>query len=374
MALSELPFHRPSLTDLERRYVLQALDERYWGGGSWVVRLETALQSFYGREAVAVSSGTAALHLALSLLLGETGGEVIVPTWTFTATASEVIHAGGVPVLADVNEDLLLCAETVEPLISPLTRGIVVVHYAGRPAPMRELLDLCRKYDLWLVEDTCHAVPAYYAGQLCGTFGQAATLSFHATKPIAAGQGGAILFEEPAMAEKARILRRNGMRRHPGQPWLYEVAAHGWNYMLSDLHAALALAQTERLQETWQRRLYLAQLYTESLGTIPALRLPDMRDAHSHGWHLYPVRWQGTSAARRNALLDHLQAKGIHLNLHYKPLHLHPAYITYVRDTQRFPVAEQAWEEIFSLPLWPDLPDAAVGMITQTLREALEII
>lgn len=366
--MPEIPFHQPALSDLERTYLLQALEERYWGGGDWVQRLEAKLREIYDREAVVVSSGTAALHLALSLLLEEKGGEVIVPTWTFTATASEVVHAGGVPVLADVNETLHLCAETVEPLISPRTRGIIVMHYAGLPAPLRDLHTLCQKYGLWLLEDACHAVPAYYERQLCGTFGVAATLSFHATKPIAAGQGGAILFAEARLAEKARSLRRHGIRRDSTRPWLYEVEALGWNYMLSDFQAAVALAQTERLYELWQRRQHLAALYDKALSDIPELHLPIRRTDSQHAWHLYPVRWQGASAAKRDQLLWQLRQQGIHLSLHYKPLHLHPAYKPYLRYGQRFPVADQVWEETFSLPLWTDLSDTTALHIAETIK------
>lgn len=366
--MPEIPFHQPALSVLERTYLLQALEERYWGGGDWVQRLEAKLREIYDREAVVVSSGTAALHLALSLLLGDKGGEVIVPTWTFTATASEVVHAGGIPVLADVNETLHLCAETVEPLISPRTRGIIVMHYAGLPAPLRELHTLCEKYGIWLMEDACHAVPAYYEGQLCGTFGVAATLSFHATKPIAAGQGGAILFAEARLAEKARSLRRHGIRRDPTRPWLYEVEALGWNYMLSDFQAAVALAQTERLYELWQRRQHLAALYDKSLSDIPELHLPIRRTDSQHAWHLYPVRWQGASAAKRDHLLWQLRQHEIHLSLHYKPLHLHPAYKPYLRYGQRFPVADQVWEETFSLPLWTDLSDTTALHIAETIK------
>jgi len=366
--MADIPFHQPALSDLERTYLLQALEGRYWGGGDWVQRLEAKLREIYGREAVVVSSGTAALHLALSLLLGDKGGEVIVPTWTFTATASEVVHAGGVPVLADVNETLHLCAETVEPLISPRTRGIIVMHYAGLPAPLRELHTLCEKYGIWLMEDACHAVPAYYEGRLCGTFGVAATLSFHATKPIAAGQGGAILFAEARLAEKARSLRRHGIRRDPTRPWLYEVEAFGWNYMLSDFQAAVALAQTERLHELWQRRQHLAALYDKALSDTPRLQLPVRRADSQHAWHLYPVRWRGTSVEKRDQLLWQLRQQGIHLSLHYKPLHLHPAYKPYLRHAQRFPSADQAWEETFSLPLWPELSDTTALHIAETIK------
>ncbi|MDW8236531.1 MAG: aminotransferase class I/II-fold pyridoxal phosphate-dependent enzyme, partial [Bacteroidia bacterium] len=204
----EVPFHRPSLSDKERAYLLQALEEAYWGGGKWVAQLEERLSALFGREAVVVSSGTAALHLALHLLLEKKTGEVILPTWTFSATASEVIHAGGIPVLADVSPSLHLCAATIEERFSPHTRGIIVMHYAGVPAPMDEILALKERHGLFLIEDACHALGSYYKGQPCGTFGDIAAFSLHATKPIAAGQGGFLLTADSALAEKARRLRQ----------------------------------------------------------------------------------------------------------------------------------------------------------------------
>ncbi|MEN3041145.1 MAG: DegT/DnrJ/EryC1/StrS family aminotransferase [Bacteroidia bacterium] len=371
MAPPDLPFHRPSLSDLERQYLQEALEERYWGGGRWIERLEAALQSLYQREVVVVSSGTAALHLALTLLTREKEAEVIVPTWTFTATASEVVHAGGIPVLADVNETLHLSAETVEPLISSRTVGIIVVHYAGVPAPMDELLSLCQKYDLWLIEDACHAVPAYYEGRLCGTFGQAATLSFHATKPVAAGQGGAVLFSDKALAEIARGLRRNGLFRSSERPWLYEVKALGWNYMLSDFQAAVALAQVNRLEELWQARRHLALLYEEMLKDIPEIQPYAVPAPEIAAWHLYPVFWRGASAEKKNRLLDYLYARGFSLSVHYKPLHLHPAYQPYIRKGQAFPTADKAYEEIFSLPLWVGLSEENIQALVNALKAGI---
>lgn len=367
----EVPFHRPSISSREEVYLLQALWERYWGGGRWVERLESHLSHLYGRPAVVVSSSTAALHLALSLLLGEAGGEVIVPTWTFTATASEVVHAGGVPVLADVGASLHLTAETVEPLLTPRTRGIIVMHYAGEAAPMEELMELCQQKGLWLLEDTCHAVPGYYGGQLCGTFGAAATLSFHATKPIAAGQGGAILLADALLAERARQLRQHGIRRLPDAPWLYEVEVLGYNYMLSDFQAAVALAQAERLSETWQARRHLAEVYQEALADLPSLNLYPVREAAASGWHLFPVFWRGASVEQRDALLRRMRARGFALSLHYKPLHLHAAYRPYVRPGQAFPQAERAYAKIFSLPLWPDLAPQKAQQLVDALKQEL---
>lgn len=372
--MAELPFHRPTCSALEEAYLLQALQERYWGGGQWVERLEAHLSQLYGRPVVAVSSGTAALHLALQLLLAGRDGEVIVPTWTFTATASEVVHAGGVPVLADVGSSLHLAAETVEPLLTPRTRGIIVVHYAGEAAPMAELVALCRQRGLWLLEDTCHALPGYYGGQLCGTFGEAATLSFHATKPIAAGQGGAVVFSESALAEQARRLRRHGIRRSPETPWLYEVEELGYNYLLSDFQAAVALAQAERLIETWEARRRLAHWYREALSDFPLLELYPVRDETACSWHLFPVFWRGASALQRNALLKRMHARGFSLSLHYKPLHLHAAYRPYVRPRQNFPMAERAYAEVFSLPIWPDLPLSAAEQLAEALKQELLLL
>lgn len=365
------PFHRPSQRQTEKDYLLQALEEGFWGGRTWTARLEKALQAFFGREAVVVSSGTAALHLAFELLLDGRGGEVLVPTWTFTATASEVVHAGGTPVLVDVGPTLHLTPETLESLLTPRTRGVVVIHYAGEPAPLRALQAFCAAHGLWLVEDACHALPAWYEGQLCGTFGEIATFSFHATKPVAAGQGGALLFRDPVLAEKARRLRQHGLLRHPDQPWLYEVEAFGWNYMLSDFQAAVALAQLERAHDARRARQALAQAYQTALQPIPELRLYPVQDPTQCGWHLFPVFWEGASEAQRNALLEALRQQGIALSLHYKPLHLHRAYQPYVRSGQRFPRANKAWTEIFSLPLWPDMPLDAVQTIVEKLAIAL---
>ncbi len=213
-----LPFHRPSFGKREKAYLLQALEEGYWGGRTWTVQLEKALQDFFGREAVVVSSGTAALHLAFELLLNGKGGEVIVPTWTFTATASEVVHAGGTPVLADVGPTLHLTPETLAPLLTSRTRGVVVMHYAGEPAPLHAIRAFCEAHGLWLVEDACHALPAWHEGQLCGTFGDAATFSFHATKPVAAGQGGAVLFGTPLWLRRLAACASMAFAATPTSP------------------------------------------------------------------------------------------------------------------------------------------------------------
>lgn len=356
----KVPFHRPSVSERERAYLLEALEGRYWGGGPWVERLEAALQNLYGREAVVVSSGTAALHLAYMLLLGKEGGEVIVPTWTFTATASEVVHAGGVPVVVDVGPSLHLTVEQVEAALSPRTRGVVVMHYAGAPAPVREIVAFCRERGLWVVEDACHAVPAFVEGQLCGTFGDIATLSFHATKPVAAGQGGALLLSDPALAEKARRLRAHGIRRTPAQPWSYEVESLGWNYRLSDFQAAVALAQIEQLTELWQARKRLATLYIERLQNYPWLQPYTLPDFDQGAWHLFPVFWSGATASQRDTLLSRLYAQGFELSVHYKPLHRHKAYQPYLTSGHTFPIAEKAYNEVLSLPLWPGLSEKAI--------------
>ncbi|MCX7607380.1 MAG: DegT/DnrJ/EryC1/StrS family aminotransferase [Bacteroidia bacterium] len=368
---TEIPFHRPSLSELEKQYLLAALEERYWGGGVWVERVESALKVLYDREVVVVSSGTAALHVALSLLLAGRGGEVIVPTWTFTATASEVIHAGGTPVLVDVGPSLHLTPEVVEAALTSRTKGVIVVHYAGEAAPICAIRELCDRHGLWLIEDTCHALPAYYEGKLCGTFGEIATLSFHATKPVAAGQGGALLIRDRQEAERARRLRRHGWVRSTQVPWEYEVVELGWNYSLSDFQAAVALAQIERLQETWSARKRLAQIYSRALQPVQDIELYSVRQFEEAGWHLFPIFWKGASLADKNRLLERMQRRGYPLNVHYKPLHLHAAYRPYLSPSRTFPVAERAYQEEISLPLWPDLPESQAWAVVEVLREEL---
>ena len=366
---SRIPFHRPALSDRERAYVLEALEGRWWGGGAFVIRLEKALEGIWGRTAVAVSSGTAALEIALKVLLGEEGGEVIVPVWTFTATASAVYHAGGVPVLADVGPTLHLMPESVEALLTPRTRGVIVVHYAGMAADMKALQEVCARHGLWLLEDTCHAQPGYFMGQLCGTFGEVATLSFHATKPVAAGQGGAILFRDPDLAEKARQWRRHGIVRDSLKYWDYEVHFLGHNYQLAELCAALGLAQVELMQERWQSRQKVAAIYRQILASYEHIDLYPANPQEC-SWHLYPVFLRGGQEAR-DEILWRMGAKGFPLNLHYRPLHRHRAYQAWAGE-RKFPVADAAYQRIFTLPVWPEMEPAEVGLVAQTLLETIE--
>ena len=366
---SRIPFHRPALSDRERQYVLEALEGRWWGGGPFVARLETALEEVWGRAAVAVSSGTAALEIALKVLLGEEGGEVIVPVWTFTATASAVYHAGGMPVLVDVGPTLHLVSERIEAALTPRTRGVVVVHYAGMAADMDAIREVCERHGLWLLEDACHAQPGYFKGQLCGTFGEAATLSFHATKPIATGQGGAILFRDRQLAEKARQWRRHGIVRDEARYWDYEVLFLGHNYQMPELCAALGLAQVELMEARWQSRKKIAATYQEILEGHEVLELYSAA-FHECSWHLYPVFLRGGTEIR-DEVLRRMGAKGFLLNLHYKPLHRHRAYGRWV-EGKRFPIAEAAYERILTLPIWPEMDSEEVRLVAETLLETIE--
>ncbi len=360
----KLPFHRPTLSELERQYVQAALEGRWWAGGAFVERLEAGLSAYWGRPAVAVSSGTAALEIALRLLLRGEPGEVIVPVWTFTATAAAVIHAGGGLRLVDVGPTLHLMPEHLEAAIRPETKGVIVMHYSGQAAPLRAIRKVCDRHGLWLLEDACHAQPAYQAELLCGTVGEAATLSFHATKPIAAGQGGAVLFQDPALAEQARLWRRHGLLRHPKNYWDYEVQFLGYNYQMPELCAALALAQLERINELWHQRKVIAARYREVLREHPLIHLYSA-DPEASSWHLFPVFWEGPLPAR-DELLKQMAARGFPLNLHYKPLHLHQAYQVWAK-AQAFPQADAAYQRVFTLPIWPEMTADEVETLLKTL-------
>ncbi len=365
---SRIPFHRPALSDKERTYVLAALEGRWWGGGAFVERLERALEETWGRPAVAVSSGTAALEIALRVLLDEEGGEVILPVWTFTATAAAVWHAGGEPILVDVGPTLHIQPEAIQAAITPRTRGVIAVHYAGMAANMKALQEICQRHGLWLLEDACHAQPGYWEGQLCGTFGKAATLSFHATKPIAAGQGGAILFQDTALAEKAQLWRRHGIVRDKSRYWDYEVHLLGYNYQMPELSAALALAQVELMTERWHSRQKIAALYQEILGNSEHLKLYAAK-AEECGWHLFPIFLQ-QGEGLRDKVLQRMGEKGYPLNLHYRPLHRHRAYRRWA-EGRAFPVADAAYERLITLPIWPEMTPEETALVAQTLLESI---
>lgn len=357
-----LPYGRQWIQDEDIAAVVDALRSDFLTTGPRVAELEVAFAAAVdAREAVAVSTGTAALHAAMHALDIGPGDEVIVPTITFVASANAVLYQGGVPILADVDEStLLLDPQDVKRRITPRTRAILPVDYAGHPCDYPALRAIAEEHRLAVVADACHALGGALGERPVGTLADMTTFSLHPVKHITSGEGGVITTDRPDLAKKMRTFRHHGMTRRPeARPWNYEITTLGQNYRLTDFQSALAKSQLRHLPAWIARRRALAARYDLALADIAELTPLAVRPGAHHAYHLYVVRL-ATERLRvgRDEFLAALQAEGILAAFHYPPVHLHPLYRErFALGTGACPAAERAAAEIFSLPIFPLMSD-----------------
>ena len=381
MTRSYLPFHRPSIGPAEEAAVLQVLRSGWLTTGERARAFEAAFAQLVGVEhAVAVSSCTAALHLALKLLGVEPGDEVLVPTTTFAATANVVVHLGARPVLCDIDPVTL----TIDPAdararITERTRAIVPVHLGGYPCAMRDLLDLARTHRLLVVEDAAHAIETEVLGQHAGALGDCGAFSFYPTKSITTGEGGMLTTHRSDLAARARVLALHGLSSDAWKRYTREGSAHyevvepGYKYNLPDLAAAIGLAQLERLPSFFAARRRLVEAYAAGLAGLPMSWQPlDAGEGGRPAHHLFIIVLGDGARLGRDELIAGLQARGIGTSIHFRPLHLMRFYAeTGGYRPSDLPVAERVYQRTLSLPLFPDMTLADVDYVCAALRELL---
>jgi len=378
-----LPYSRQSVGEREAQAVAEAARAALLTGGPTLARFEAALAERVGaRHAIAVSSGTAALHVAY-LAAGLRRGDVVLTSpLTFVATANAAAYCRAVPRFADVDAHGALAPEAVRRAAAdgPAPKLVVPVHWAGHPAAVEAIAAAAP--GALVVEDACHALGAEYrdatgAVHRVGACAHSAmaVFSFHPVKPITTGEGGAITTNDDLLAERCRRLRDHGLVRDPAAlpdadgPWCYALDELGFNYRLTDLQAALGLVQLGRLDELAARRAALADAYARALRGVPAARLVGPRAGTRSAWHLLPVR---VPAAGRRAAFERLRAAGIGVQVHYVPVHLQPYYRRLVGSRPGdLPAAEALYREELSLPCFPDMEDEAVAEVAAALGEAL---
>jgi perosamine synthetase len=377
-----LPYGRHWVNDDDIRAVVDVLRGDWLTTGPTIDRLERAFARRVGAaEAVAVGSGTAALHAAMFALDIGPGDEVIVPALTFVATANCIVYQGGTPVFADVDPDtLLLDADSVARRITPRTRAVIGVDYAGQPCDYDRLREVCRWNGLALVADACHALGGDDAGRPVGSLADLSAFSLHPVKPITAGEGGLVATDDPRLAARMRSFRNHGIdtsarQREASGTWAYRMTDLGHNHRLSDLHAALALSQLGRLDDWTARRRQIAARYDAALADLPGLRPLATRPGVGHARHLYVVGVNELLARRsRDELFGALRSRGVGVNVHYPPVHLHPYYQRrYGTRPGLCPVAEEAGERILSLPIFPRMRDGDVDRVVDALRELVGV-
>ena len=379
-----LPFALPDIGDEEIAEVVDTLRSGWVTTGPKAKRFEAAFATFLGDEqlqCMAVNSATAGLHLALEALGIGPGDEVITTSHTFTATAEVVRYLGADVVLVDV-DPVTLCIDTklVEAAITPRTRAIVPVHYAGLAADMPALLDLAQAHRLKIVEDAAHALPATSGGQLVGTLGSDATVfSFYANKTMTTGEGGMIVTRDAALAERMKIMRLHGISRDAFDrfqsktpAWYYEVVAPGFKYNMTDIAAAMGLAQLAKLRRFMMRRQLLAARYRESLAAMPLILPADAPAGELHAWHLYVIRLAPSARCTRDELIQALSDHGIGTSVHYVPLHRQPYWRDrYGLTPQLFPNSEAAYQSMVSIPLFTAMTDSEQDRVISALVEIL---
>jgi len=374
-----LSFHVPEITGEEIHAVVETLRSGWLTTGGKVRQLEADFANYLGcRHAIAVNSGTAALHLALDAVGITEGDEVLVPTLTFAATAEVVLYLKAKPVLVDCLPDTLnIDPDQIIKAVTPRTKAIMPVHIGGQPCEMDKILEIARHYDLKVIEDAAHALPARYRGKMVGTLGDITCFSFYATKTITTGEGGMATCENPEWAERMRIMSLHGIskdawNRYTAEgSWYYEILYPGYKYNLTDIAAAIGIPQLQRCDRFWESRQHYAMLFNKGFADVPEIIVPHVAADVQHAWHLYVIQLDlDRLRIGRNTFIERLKAENIGASVHFIPLHRHPYY----RDTfgyrpEHFPNANAAFERIVSLPIYPKMTEADVQDVIEAVRK-----
>jgi UDP-4-amino-4,6-dideoxy-N-acetyl-beta-L-altrosamine transaminase len=381
--MSSIPYGRQSISEEDINAVVDTLRSDFLTQGPRVIEFEKAFAEYVGAKyAVAVSNGTAALHLCTLALGVEKGQKVITTPITFAASANCVLYVGGEVVFSDIDKDsALIDLDYVEKMLSESPEGtysgIIPVDFAGLSVDMERVKKLAEKYNLWVIEDACHAPGGFFTDsvgnkQFCGNgnFSDLSIFSFHPVKHIAAGEGGMVTTNDEELYKKLLRLRTHGITKDPELlrenhgAWYYEMQELGYNYRLSDINAALALSQLNRADEGLKRRREIANIYDEAFSDNTSINPIPSAEDNGHAYHLYIIR-----VSKRKGLYDHLRSLNIFAQVHYIPVHTLPYYKDLGWKKGDMPVAESYYEECLSLPMFPSLTEEEQRFVIKSVKE-----
>ncbi|HRL29187.1 MAG TPA: DegT/DnrJ/EryC1/StrS family aminotransferase [Ottowia sp.] len=375
-----LPFARPDITEAEIDAVARAMRSGWVTTGPETKAFEQEFAAYLGGgvHAIAVNSATAGLHLALEAIGVGPGDEVIAPTLTFTATVEVARYLGADAKLVDVDPVTLnIDPAQIEAAITPRTKAILPVHYGGLACDMAAIFAMAKKHDLQVIEDAAHALPTTVNGALIGQLASAATVfSFYANKTMTTGEGGMVVTKDEALAARMKVMRLHGISRDAFDrftsttpAWYYEIVAPGFKYNMTDMAAALGRVQLQRLPGFVQRRQQLAARYLHELQALPLILPADAPAGDAHAWHLFVLRLADDARATRDEVIQALSDAGIATSVHYVPLHRQPYWRErYQLTPEQFPVAEAAYQRMFSIPLFTAMSDDEQGRVIAALR------
>jgi len=368
-----LPYSRHTLTRQDVEAVVEAMLSGTLTRGAELERFESLLAKLtHCYHAIAFSSGTAAIHASLQCLDLKAGDEVITSTLNFCAVANMVRLCGAVPVLVDCDPDsLTLSVEGARAAMTPRTRAIFANNFAGHASDLAALREICDENNLVLLDDACHGLGGRYRGHYIGNQADLTCFSFHPSKVVTTGEGGAVTTQQAEWAQRLKILRHHGIRQgFQDRPAYYqETQMLGSNYRMSELHAALGRSQLARLERHVERRRTIAEFYNRNLAGVDFLHLPPSQDWVEHAYHLYPIRLTGALEGRRDELFAELHGAQIGVQVHYIPLHRMPFH---AHNPEAFPHAERYFQNCLSLPIYPDLSIKDLERVVETVKLCAE--
>ena len=371
----QVPFFVPWINGNDKKAVLKTLDQRWLTNGPNLKKFEENFHKFIDTKySVGVGSATQALHLALRSLKISKNDEVIVPTFTFAATANSVIYCGAKPVFCDVDKDTFnIIPEEIEKKISDKTKAVIVVHYGGQSCDMDKIKKITKNNNLHLIEDCAHACGSTYKNKKCGNMGIMGCFSFYPTKVITTGEGGMVSTNNKKISEKLRLLRSQGLSiqykdREKKGKWNYDVVDLGYNYRIDEIRSALGISQLKRINKINNLRKNVAAKYDELLKDIPGISIPKRKSDRNHIYHLYTIKVESNYPDTRNNLFKKLFEKKIGTSVQYIPLHLMSYYRQFLSKSDSFPNAELLNNSVLSLPIFPTMSDSQIKYVVNQLK------
>jgi dTDP-4-amino-4,6-dideoxygalactose transaminase len=381
---SFIPFNKPEIDNAEIEEVVETLRSGWLTTGVRTAQFEREFCEYTGaRHALAVNSCTAALHLALAALGVGPGDEVITTPLTFCATVNVILHVGATAVLADISADGNIDPLSIETRITPRTKAIIPVHFAGAPCDMNAIWSLAEKYSLFVIEDAAHAVGTHYDGQSIGSResrSDAVAFSFYATKNLTTGEGGMVTTSNEALFNRMKVLALHGIskdawnRYHEEGNWYYEVVDNGFKYNLSDIQSAIGIHQLRKLERFIDRRARQAMFYQQAFANLAELELPAPVTNGRHSWHLYVLRLNlALLNIDRSHFIAELRNRHIGASVHFIPISLHPFFKRFANLAHNAcPNCLKLYPRLVSLPLYPSMTDSELLYVANSVRDIVE--
>ena len=368
-----IPYGRQWIDDRDIEEVVKILKSDWITTGPTVTKFEDAVCKMIGCQyAAAVNSGTSALDIAVQSLELPKGSEIITTPFTFAATSNSILYNGLKPVFADIYKDTRnINPDEIRKKVTAKTKAISYVDFAGHPAAIDEISEIAQEYDLYLIEDASHALGAEYKGKKIGNLADLTIFSFHPVKHITTGEGGMVTTSHESLYSKLKMLRNHGIdkdaRERYGKDALYayDMKYLGRNYRITDIQCALGISQLKKLDTFIEKRQHLAQVYYELLENVDSVELPSQKEYVSHVWHIYTVLLN----KERDAFFKYMRQNNVGVNVHYIPVYRHSYYSTHFGiDPEEFPVTEEVFKRIITLPLHPQMDDEDVEYITALIK------